>query len=393
MNVSLKKNEICCVARNSGQQKRLKLQTFSVSRSFKKDFFLSLGKIQNSDPLAKNLKFNVRCNQRQKLFSSLQSSFLLRRKFGLKQKFQQMTTMNQTEFKSDLLTKSHSINFSRQQKKDPKISVKFLKSFLQTKKKVPGLRFSIKLDPSIDKVAFFEEESLEFSNCKNSFQSQKILPNQPQYKEQKALKSPNSSLFTHLISHEYLLNDYHRSNQDTLMVQRPIIYEGQWVEKGDILADSSASMQGELALGQNILVGYTPWEGYNFEDAVLISERLISDDLYTSIHIERYEVEVRDTKFGFEQITNQIPNQIHKNAYLDNNGLVKVGTWVSEGDVLVGKIAPLEQKKLTPYENLLYDIIGKVIPRTRDTSLRVPKGVNGRVIQVEIVETHRNIDT
>ena len=171
------------------------------------------------------------------------------------------------------------------------------------------------------------------------------------------------------------------------MIHRPIVQEGQWVEKGDILADSSVSVQGELSIGQNILVGYIPWEGYNFEDAVLISERLIFDDLYTSLHIERYEVEIRDTQFGLEQITNQIPNENDDYDYIDQNGIAKIGTWVKEGDILVGKIAPIGQKKLTAYENLLYDILNKEIPKTRDTSLRVPRGVTGRVIHVEVVET------
>nr|YP_009367394.1 beta subunit of RNA polymerase [Sarcinofilum mucosum]ARK14428.1 beta subunit of RNA polymerase [Sarcinofilum mucosum] len=199
-------------------------------------------------------------------------------------------------------------------------------------------------------------------------------------------KSVNISVPSNLSPSIYNLNNYHRSNQDTYMVHRPVVQEGQWVEKGDLLADSSASVQGELAIGQNILVGYTPWEGYNFEDAVLISERLIYDDLYTSLHIERYEVEVRDTQYGMEQITNQIPNKPDNCNYIDHTGIAPVGTWVEEGDILVGKIAPLGQKKLTPYENLLYDILGKEVPKTRDTSLRVPKGASGRVLHVEIVD-------
>jgi DNA-directed RNA polymerase subunit beta len=115
------------------------------------------------------------------------------------------------------------------------------------------------------------------------------------------------------------------------MVHRPTVQEGQWVEKGDILADNSSSQQGELAIGQNILVGYTPWEGYNFEDAVLLSQRLIHDELYTSLHIERYEVEVRDTQFGMEQITAQLPMKSTNVDYLDDQGIVKIGTWVQAG--------------------------------------------------------------
>ena len=198
------------------------------------------------------------------------------------------------------------------------------------------------------------------------------------------------SVETSLTPWVYTLTNYHRSNQDTYMVHRPLVHEGQWVEKGDSLADSSSSVQGEFSIGQNILVGYTPWEGYNFEDAVLISERVIYDDLYTSLHIERYEIEVRDTQYGMEQITVDLPNQIVNefgvHPYLDSNGIARLGTWLKEGEVLVGKLTPTGQKKLTPYENLLYDILAKKIPNTRDTSLRVPKGASGRVIHVEIIE-------
>ena len=375
------------------QQKGFKLQTLPFQRNFKTKSFLLSHKIKNRGSLRKKRKPNTRCNKRQKFLPS----------FGLKQKFQGCTAVNKTEFERTLLKETNFPNLNLLENassffvlkqtfltssksyfvdKRKKTSIKFLKLFLQTERKMPGLHCFLKLDSAISESFNFQNRP---SQLKQTLLNQRT---QSRYKFQKALKRSKYSLFAHLIPQEYLLTDYHRSNQDTLMVQRPIISEGQWVEKGDILADSSASMKGELALGQNILVGYTPWEGYNFEDAVLISERLISDDLYTSIHIERYEVEVRDTKFGLEQITNQIPSKTQENSYLDNNGLAKVGTWVTEGDILVGKVAPLGQKKLTPYENLLYDIIGKEIPRTRDTSLRVPKGVNGRVIHIEIVETN-----
>ena len=194
----------------------------------------------------------------------------------------------------------------------------------------------------------------------------------------------------HLIPVKYKLDSFHRSNQDTYFVHRPIVKENQWVEKTDILADNSTSVKGELALGQNILIGYTPWEGYNFEDAVLINERLISEELFTSLHIERYETEIQDTPFGKEILTNQLPDQSSILSYLDKNGIVKIGTWVHEGDVLVGKIAPLiQQQKASAYEKLLYDILGKKIPKNRDMSLRVPLGVQGRVIHIEIVETKK----
>jgi hypothetical protein len=187
---------------------------------------------------------------------------------------------------------------------------------------------------------------------------------------------------------EYNLQNYFRSNQDTYLVHRPAVSEGDWVEEGDLLADSSASVGGELSIGQNILVAYMPWEGFNFEDAILISERLVFEDLYTSLHIEKYEIEVRETKFGMEQITNQIPEE-SKIFHLADNGIIKLGTWVKEGDILVGKVAPMNQKPLSPHEKLLYDVVGKTIPTTRDTSLRVPRGVEGKVIHIEIIENEK----
>nr|YP_009725429.1 beta subunit of RNA polymerase [Trebouxia lynnae]QHO63935.1 beta subunit of RNA polymerase [Trebouxia lynnae] len=187
---------------------------------------------------------------------------------------------------------------------------------------------------------------------------------------------------------EYSLQNYQRSNQDTCLAQRPTVLEGEWVQKGDLLADCSASVSGDLSLGKNILVAYMPWEGYNFEDAILISERLVYDDIYTSLHIERYEVEIRDTKFGVEQISNIIPEvSLSEILHLDDKGIARVGSWVEEGNILIGKVTPIKKKSLSPHEKLLYDIVGKKIPTTRNTSLRVPKGVEGRVISVEILET------
>ena len=187
---------------------------------------------------------------------------------------------------------------------------------------------------------------------------------------------------------EYSLQNYQRSNQDTCLAQRPTVLEGEWVQKGDLLADCTASVSGDLSLGKNILVAYMPWEGYNFEDAILISERLVYDDIYTSLHIERYEVEIRDTKFGVEQISNIIPEvSLSEILHLDDKGIAKVGSWVEEGNILIGKVTPIKKKSLSPHEKLLYDIVGKKIPTTRNTSLRVPKGVEGRVISVEILET------
>nr|AYQ94888.1 beta subunit of RNA polymerase protein b [Microspora sp. UTEX LB472] len=190
-----------------------------------------------------------------------------------------------------------------------------------------------------------------------------------------------------LIINEYDLDKYHRSNQDTCMVHRPAVVEGDWVQPGDLLADSSASQSGELTLGKNILIAYMPWEGYNYEDAILISERLVYDDLYTSIHIEKYETEVRDTTYGIEEITKEIPNIRKKQlTNLDKNGIVKVGSWVEEGDILVGKISPIPKKNSqSPYQKLLYTILERKFLPFRDTSLRAPKGIKAKVIEIQVL--------
>ncbi len=187
---------------------------------------------------------------------------------------------------------------------------------------------------------------------------------------------------------EYNLQNYQRSNQDTFMVQRPAVFEGQWIQKGDLLADCSASIGGELSLGQNIFVAYMPWEGYNYEDAILISERLVYDDVYTSIHIERYEVEIRETKFGMEEITRQIP-EIEKSeiAHLDQRGIIKIGTWVEEGTILVGKVTPTNKKYNSPYQKLLYTILEKEFLPTRDSSLRAPRGLKAKVIDIQVINS------
>ena len=184
----------------------------------------------------------------------------------------------------------------------------------------------------------------------------------------------------------YVLDTFSRSNQDTVMRHKPNVSFGQWVEKGDLLADNLASCQGELSIGQNLLVGYTPWDGYNFEDAVLMSQRTVSEDLFTSIHIECYEINIKDTSQGREKLTYKLPPHNLDVRYLGDDGIIPVGSWVEEGDVLVGKVTPIKEKFLTPYEQLLYDIIGQSPPELKDSSLRVPANVHGRVIHVERVE-------
>jgi DNA-directed RNA polymerase subunit beta len=184
---------------------------------------------------------------------------------------------------------------------------------------------------------------------------------------------------------EHILQKYQRSNQDTCLNQRPIVHLGDKVQVGQILADGSATENGELALGQNILVAYMPWEGYNYEDAILISERLVSDDVYTSIHIEKYEIEARQTKLGPEEITREIPN-VGEDALrnLDENGIIRKGAWVDSGDILVGKVTPKGESDQPPEEKLLRAIFGEKARDVRDNSLRVPNGEKGRIVDVRV---------
>ncbi|NJO40109.1 MAG: DNA-directed RNA polymerase subunit beta [Cyanobacteria bacterium CRU_2_1] len=184
---------------------------------------------------------------------------------------------------------------------------------------------------------------------------------------------------------EYILQKYQRSNQDTCLNQRPIVFAGDRVVAGQIMADGSATEGGEIALGQNVLVAYMPWEGYNYEDAILISERLVYDDVYTSIHIEKYEIEARQTKLGPEEITREIPN-VGEDALrqLDETGIIRIGAWVESGDILVGKVTPKGESDQPPEEKLLRAIFGEKARDVRDNSLRVPNGEKGRVVDVRV---------
>ncbi len=184
---------------------------------------------------------------------------------------------------------------------------------------------------------------------------------------------------------EYQLQKYQRSNQDTCLNQRPLVFEGDDVVAGQVLADGSSTEGGELALGQNIIVAYMPWEGYNYEDAILISERLVYDDLYTSIHIEKYEIEARQTKLGPEEITREIPNVGEDSLrQLDEGGIIRIGAWVESGDILVGKVTPKGESDQPPEEKLLRAIFGEKARDVRDNSLRVPNGEKGRVVDVRV---------
>ncbi len=183
----------------------------------------------------------------------------------------------------------------------------------------------------------------------------------------------------------YHLVKYRRSNQNTCINQKPVVRVGDLVEVDDVIADGPATDTGELALGQNALVAFMPWGGYNFEDSILISERMVRDDIFTSIHIEEFEVASRDTKLGKEEITCDIPN-VGEEALkdLDESGIVRIGAEVSSGDVLVGKITPKGETQLSPEEKLLRAIFGEKAGDVRDTSLRVPPGVQGTVIHAQI---------
>ncbi len=183
----------------------------------------------------------------------------------------------------------------------------------------------------------------------------------------------------------YNLTKYTRSNQNTNISQTPIVKKGDAIEKGDVLADGASTDLGELALGQNMLVAFMPWNGYNFEDSILISEKVVSDDRYTSIHIEELSVLARDTKLGSEEITNDISNLSESQiSRLDESGIIYVGAEVKAGDVLVGKITPKGETQLTPEEKLLRAIFGEKASDVKDTSLRVPTGIYGTVIDVQV---------
>ncbi|MFN2238517.1 MAG: DNA-directed RNA polymerase subunit beta [Thermoanaerobaculia bacterium] len=183
----------------------------------------------------------------------------------------------------------------------------------------------------------------------------------------------------------YQLIKFKRSNQNTCITQKPVVREGQRVRKGQILADGPCTEAGELALGRNILVAFMPWRGYNFEDAILVSEKLVKEDYYTSIHIEEFEIEARDTKLGPEEITRDIPN-VSESALrdLDESGVIRIGATVKQGDILVGKVTPKGETQLTPEEKLLRAIFGEKAGDVRDASLKTPPGIEGTVVDVKI---------
>ncbi|MEQ8506676.1 MAG: DNA-directed RNA polymerase subunit beta [Rhodospirillales bacterium] len=190
----------------------------------------------------------------------------------------------------------------------------------------------------------------------------------------------------------YYLNKFQRSNQNTYLHQKPLVKVGDRVEKSDTIADGPSTDLGDLALGRNVLVAFMPWNGYNFEDSILISERIVKDDVFTSIHIEEFEIMARDTKLGQEEITRDIPNvgeEALKN--LDEAGIVYIGAEVEPGDILVGKVTPKGESPMTPEEKLLRAIFGEKASDVRDTSLRLPPGVNGTIVEVRVF-SRRGVD-
>ena len=187
--------------------------------------------------------------------------------------------------------------------------------------------------------------------------------------------------------HTYSLKKFLRTNQNTCINQKPIVKVGDKIKKGDIIADGHSTKDGELALGRNLTVAYMPWRGYNFEDAIVISEKLVKDDSLTSIHIKEFEVEIRDTKRGEEELTNEIPN-VSEDATkdLDHRGIVRVGAEVNPGDILVGKITPKGETDPTPEEKLLRAIFGEKAGDVKDASKRCGAGVSGVVVETQLFE-------
>ena len=183
----------------------------------------------------------------------------------------------------------------------------------------------------------------------------------------------------------YKLTKFLRSNQSNCYNQRPIVFKGDRVEAGQVIADGPSTSNGEMALGKNPLIGFMTWEGYNYEDAVLLSERLVQDDVYTSVHIEEYEAEARDTKLGPEEITRDIPG-VGDDALkdLDERGIIRIGAEVRAGDILVGKVTPKGETELTAEERLLRAIFGEKAREVRDTSLKVPHGEYGIVVDAKV---------
>ena len=288
------------------------------------------------------------------------------------QKFDKLQTrkLNNYYFKQDLTLKSIKVSYKNFINTFYKIKFIYIyKSFLLLiKNKTPGLK----------------GENLNWSIKSTNTNKSSFLNS----RSQTYLGKHTSLIKSNTLQYKLVFKNYIRSNQGTCLIQKPTAQASQWVDKGEILTNNFSSQKGELALGKNVLVAYLSWEGYNFEDALLINEGLVFNNVYTSLHMEKYKIEARETPYGFEQITRQIPDSDNKNTkHLDERGIIEPGSWVEEGEILVGRITPIKQRNLLPHEKLLYDIVGKEISSNRDTSLRVPRGIEGRVIDRKVYET------
>nr|YP_009519264.1 RNA polymerase b-subunit [Codium arabicum]AYC65186.1 RNA polymerase b-subunit [Codium arabicum] len=184
--------------------------------------------------------------------------------------------------------------------------------------------------------------------------------------------------------HTASLQHYERTNQNTFQIQKPLVQPLQWIQKGDLLVDCSTSHNGRLALGKNLLVAYLPWEGYNFEDAIILNKKILDEHTFTSLHIEKYEIHFKDTFQHNEQITAQLPIPQQYKSHLDSNGIVTIGSFIQKGSILIGKITPINTKPLLPHEKLLYDIVGKNLEHIKDTSFRTPENLYGRVLAITL---------
>lgn len=273
----------------------------------------------------------------------------------------------------------------------------------QDKETFPKSSFQNQFSTEDVSSSFFLPYSKKIS--KKSFSTSSICSkSQGIFSQLFTLKSKSTSTFQYpstqtdektYLGKNYVFENYQRTNQSTCRFHRPVVEEGSWVQKSDSIADGAGSIGGKVALGKNILVAYLPWEGYNFEDAILISQRLVDEDIFTSLHIDYYEIEVKNTQYGLETITNQVPIEVTDSdrdllrvQRLDANGLIPIGSWVEEGDYMVGKVTPLNPKGPSvqqQYEKLYNVIMQRENTNVRNTSLRVPKGVEGFVYAVHIL--------
>nr|YP_009130565.1 RNA polymerase beta subunit [Tydemania expeditionis]CEO91095.1 RNA polymerase beta subunit [Tydemania expeditionis] len=216
----------------------------------------------------------------------------------------------------------------------------------------------------------------------------KKLWKEKQYLWGKKRYPPKSQILGMDMHYKIYFKTFGKSNQNTYFIQRPFQNSFKWIQKGDLVGDCSGSYHGELALGQNVLVGYMSWEGFNFEDGVIINEKVISK--YISLHIEKYDLEIRETFHGLEKITRSIPGlNPQEMEKLDKNGIIQIGSWVEEGEILVGKIIPVPSRILFTHEKLLYDIVGEKTFKVQEKCLRVPQGVSGRIIRISYTLLNR----